>query len=472
MTRNKSFMSMAAALLALLIAVPVFAARGTADFTRFVALGDSYGAAVSNGSLNERHQAYSWPAIIQRQAFADSFGSRPAFVQPLVSFPGIGAELQLVDVITYPPVIRPAAGQGQPINSTYAAPFNNLSIPGAAVRHMTLLTGAEQNPQGTAAQMAQFILRGLGTPVQQAIAQQPTFIAIWIGGNDLLGAVLSGRPAALTPVDSFRTSYNAMLDQLVAGAPNAGMVVGNLPTNPAALPLTTTVPPVIINPATRQPLLIGNNPVFLIADLGDGNFGQLPPGSMVLLSAAGKIASGYGIPPQLAQQPPFNQFPNAGRPLDDTDVLTPTEIAAIQARAVEYNNVIQQAASQRDIPVADIRGLFDRFAAPGGLHVGPFRFGPEYISGGIFSLDGFHLTDIGYMFFANEYIRTINRAYDEDIPVASIAQFFANNYPGETTASGAPLHQGMEWLMSDEAAQSILRYRTAVPSKRLRGAGH
>jgi lysophospholipase L1-like esterase len=466
MTRNKSFLNIAAALLALLITVPVFAQRGDADFTRFVALGDSYGAGVSSGSLNERHQIYSWPAFIARQAGA------PLFVQPLVSFPGIGPELQLVDVISYPPVIRPAAGQGQPLLLQHPAPYNNLSIPGAAVGHLTVLTGHEQNPQGTAAQMAQFILRGLGTPVQQALAQQPTFIAIWIGGNDLLGAVLSGTPAALTPVDQFRTAYNAMLDQLVAGAPNAGMVVGNLPTNPVALPLTSTVPPVIINPATRQPLLIGGNPVYLVADLGGGNFGQLPPGSMVLLTASGKIATGYGIPPQLAQQPPFNQLPNAGKPLDDTDVLTPTEIAAIRTRAEEFNGVIQQAASQRDIPVADIRGLFDRFAATNGYNVGPFRFGREYITGGIFSLDGFHLTDIGYMLFANEYIRTINDAYDENIPVASLSQFFANNYQRETTTSGAPLVPGMEWLMSEEAAQSILRYRNLVPARRLRGATH
>jgi hypothetical protein len=31
------------------------------------------------------------------------------------------------------------------------------------------------------------------------------------------------------------------------------------------------------------------------------------------------------------------------------------------------------------------------------------------------------------MLFANEYIRTINNAYDTEIPVASIAQLYANN---------------------------------------------
>src|SRR3954468_14937559 len=57
----------AAVLIAALIAVPVFAQRGSANFTRFVTLGDSYGAGFESQSLNERHQVWSWPAIIARQ---------------------------------------------------------------------------------------------------------------------------------------------------------------------------------------------------------------------------------------------------------------------------------------------------------------------------------------------------------------------------------------------------------------------
>jgi hypothetical protein len=124
MTRIKSF-RIATALLALLIAIPGFAARGSADFTRFVALGDSYGAGVSNGSWNENHTRYSWPAIIARQAGA------PDFVQPLVSFPGLGPEIQLVDVVSFPPRLVPASGNAVPLNVTFPRPFNNLSIPGA-----------------------------------------------------------------------------------------------------------------------------------------------------------------------------------------------------------------------------------------------------------------------------------------------------------------------------------------------------
>ncbi len=460
MTRMKRFSTVVATLaLASLIAVPGFAARGSADFTRFVALGDSYGAGVSNASMNERHQAFSWPAVLARQANA------PDFVQPLVSYPGLGPELVLLDISTTPPRIVPASGSGQPTNSTFPRPYNNLSIPGAAVQHLTLLTGGEQNPQGTAAQTARFILRGLGTPVQQALAQHPTFIAIWIGGNDLLGAVLSGKPSLMTPADTFKTAYNAMLDQLVAGAPSAGMVVGNIPTSAAGLPLLATVPPFITDPVTRQPVLGPNGqPIYFIADLGEGRgVGQLEPGSVVLLSSASKLATGVGFPPTLKNIPPFNQLPKVGTPLGDEDVLTPSELQKVAARAAEFNATIQQAAQARDIPMADINALFNRFAA--GVHIGPFLFNSSYITGGVFSFDGFHLTDLGYTLFANEYIRTINSAYKTQMPVASITTLFANNGAFFPEASA-------QFEMTPEAAASILRYATPAPPRRLRAASH
>ncbi len=466
MTLIRSISKFAAAVAVVsMVAVPVFAARGSADFTRFVAIGDSYGAGVSSGSMNERHTPYSWPAVIARQAGA------PQFVQPLVSYPGIGNELTLVNVVSFPPSIIPATGSGSPLNTTYPAPFNNLSVPGAQVRDVITLTGAEQNPSRTPELFARFILRGLGTQVQQAIAQRPTFVAIWIGGNDVLGAVLSGTPAALTSLDSFRTSYNAMLDQLVAGAPAAGMVVGNLPTTIAGVPLVSTVAPYIVDPVTRQAVRgPDGNPIYYVADLGGGNFGQLPVGSVVLLTASTKLATGFGIPAALKPLPPFNQLPNVGTPLADSDVLTPTEIAAIVTRATEFNTVISQAAAARDIPVVDINAFFNQAAT--GINVGPFRFTGSYITGGLFSLDGFHMTDIGYTMFANRYIRTINSAYHTEIPVASIATFLQNNgafFPDDS-ALMAPQYDGSLQL-SEEAVQSILRYATPL-KKRTRAATH
>lgn len=453
---KKIFASITAVLL-LLVAVPGFAARGTADFTRFVALGDSYGAGVESGSLNQNHQPFSWPAIIARQAGVKDFQ------QPLVSFPGIGAELQLVNLS---PTLAPAAGQGQPINLSLPRAYSNLSIPGANVTDLTTLTGAEA-PTSTAKSFAQFILRGKGTAVDQALSQNPTFIAIWIGGNDLLGAVLSGTPKALTPVDTFKASYNAMLDRLTAGAPAAGMVVGNLPTV-AAVPVLNTIPPVLVRPDNRQPVLDpSGNPIFLVSDLGNGTVGQLPPGSKVLLTALSKIQTGVGIPATLKNVPPFNLLPNVGTPLADSDTLTPSEISEITTRAAAFNDVINAAATARNIPVADINGLFQRVDK--GITVGPFAFNSSYITGGIFSLDGFHMTDIGYTLFANEYIKTINSAYGTAIPLASVADFLTDN--GAFFPETASAFELQELRITPAAQQQMLMMASPAQGHRFRAAG-
>ncbi|HWS73384.1 MAG TPA: SGNH/GDSL hydrolase family protein [Thermoanaerobaculia bacterium] len=472
--RNQSFARLAALLIVVsMIALPGFAAsRGSANFTTLVAIGDSYGAGFESNSLNERHQAYSWPAILARQVglplcTPTSTVTDVCFAQPLVSYPGIGPEMVLVDL---KPTIGLAGGgtaQGAPIMSTFGRAYNNVSIPGANVADVTTIKGNEAQPTRGVEQLARFILRGQATEVDSVLSLHPTFIAIWIGGNDFLGSVTAGTPKLLTPTAAFRTAYNAMLDRLIAGAPSAGMVVGTLPTNPAAVPFLTTVPPVLVDSTTRQPILVGGKPFFFISDLGDGTVGQLPPGSFVLLSALSKIQSGFGLPGVA----PFNALPNAGKPLSDNDTITPAEMTTMLARVNEYNGVINEAAAARNIPVADIKGLFDTFAS-GKLFVGPFNLTSSYITGGLFSLDGVHLTDIGYTLFANEYIKAINRGYDAGIPLASLTTLFQDNGAHFGGFDSAQVQDTSNLVVTPEASVSMLRILQPVQQKRLRAVGH
>lgn len=452
-----------------LLAVPSFGARGSANFSKFVAIGDSYGAGFASNGLNERHQFWSWPAVVARQVgyricTPNDTAASNCFSQPLVSYPGLPAELTLLNLQGG---IGLAPGQGAALVSTWAAPYNNLAVPGANVADTLNATGAssQNNP------IATLILRGLGTQVQQALAQRPTFIAIWIGGNDFLGAVTQGSPSRMTAAADFRTSYERLLDALIAGAPDAGMVVGNFPTNFAGVPFLTTVPRVLVNPATRQPILgPDGTPIPLIADLGNGNVGPLPAGSIVLLPASSKIATGFGIPQTLAQIPPFNQMPNVGRPLADTDVLTPAEITAIAARVNEYNTIVANAAAARNIPVADIRGLFNRLTP--GMQLGPVFLTGSYISGGFFSLDGIHLTDLGYLLFANEYIKAINSEYDTEIPLAGISQLYSNNGAFFPEVNGQSVTSIDALALTDAAADAIRAFWTPKTPRRGRVATH
>jgi len=477
MTRIGSFARITAVALALaVIAVPSFAAVGSANFTTVVAIGDSYGAGFESNSLNEHHSVFSWPAIVAHQlgiplCTLGSSASDNCFAQPIVSFPGIGPELQLMDISTYPPVIVNAAGQGVPLNTTFGRPFNNVSIPGANVADTFTVTGTDKPVTRGVQQLAQFILRGPVTEVDAVVSQKPTFILVWIGGNDFLGSATNGTTTGLTSVAAFTTAYNTMLDKLVATG--AGVVVGTLPTNPGAVPFFNTVPTVLINPATRTPVLgPTGQPITLIGQVdGTPAVGQLLPGSFVTLGASSLLAQGFGIPSALKPVlDPTNKLPAFGTPLPDAVILTPAETATLKQRIADYNTAIVASASAHNVPVADIKGLFDRFAT--GLNVGPFHLTSDFITGGIFSLDGVHLSDIGYTLFANEYIKAINSGYGTHVPLASVATFLQNNDPATKMASGAAAFPGMMWVLSDEASKSLTQMfsLTAQPPARRRSS--
>jgi hypothetical protein len=480
--------SAAALLLAAVVAVPVFAARGSANFSRFVALGDSYGAGFESGSLNLNHQQWSWPAVVAKQLGyrlctpADS-ATADCFAQPLVSFPGIANELVLQSIVTPSPTIGPAPGTGQPLMLNFARPYNNLSVPGATVGALLTVNGTETPRLGepTVVSFGRFILRGLGTEVQQAIALHPTFIALWIGGNDYLNVMFSGDPATLTPAADFKTRYELVLDSLIAGAPTAGMVVGNLPSG--VPPYLRLVPPYLIDPSTGQPVLVGGQRVYYNVQTGvDAQdkpiITPVDPTTLIPFQTREKLARGYGLPAFFRNIPPFNQLDHTGDPLLPSDVLTAQELATVIARVGEYNAIINTAATARQIPVANISGLFDRVYSATGERLGPITVTPAPVTGGFFNLDFFHLTDLGYLLFGNEFIKAINAGYDTEIPLASITQLYMNN--GAFFGDGIPgatdslIFTGSNNGMTDAALKQIVTMwaQPTVSKVRLRAVNH
>ncbi|MDB4927331.1 MAG: family lipolytic protein, partial [Mucilaginibacter sp.] len=53
----------------------------------------------------------------------------------------------------------------------------------------------------------------------------------------------------------------------------------------------------------------------------------------------------------------------------------------------------------------------------------------NYISGGIFSLDGVHLTPRGYSIVANQFITAINNQYNSTIPLANVSAYNGVLFP-------------------------------------------
>ena len=408
---------------------------GSADFSRFVAVGDSLGAGFVSGGLVRGAQDDSVPALVALQATGQTIS------QPLVSEPGIPPLLQLQNLS--PLVVAPLPGLGSPVAPP---PYQNLSVPGFRIGD------ALRNLRRGPTDLATFILAAQTptTQIQHALAQNPTFALVWLGNNDVLAAATSGRVIegiTLTPVAQFQADLTAIVGALQAAG--ADVALANLP-DVTSIPYVTTIPPVLVDPVTQQPILgPGGQPIAILGPDDE----PLAPNDFVLLPASAALAQGIGVPD-------FAGGTNVGLP--DELVLSAAEAAAIQDRVNAFNGIIRTTATQTGSSLADINGLL-RQANAGGFNIGGITFTADYITGGSFSLDGVHPSPLGYAVAANEFIRSINATYDADIPPVDLFPFVfgddASAIPsipgavvGNVVFSGAAAQQLLDVLRVDQGS--------------------
>ena len=79
-----------------------------------------------------------------------------------------------------------------------------------------------------------------------------------------------------------------------------------------------------------------------------------------------------------------------------------------------YNAVIAQKAAQYNLALVDMHGYFNSVVS--GIKWNGIDFNAQFISGGFFSLDGYHPNQKGYALIANEFIKAINSKYNSFIP--------------------------------------------------------
>src|SRR4051812_46622632 len=404
---------------------------GTANFTTYVALGDSLTAGFSSGSINQIYQTNSYPALIYRQATGKTTG----FEQPLVSPPGLPGILRLVSL--RPLVIAPTPGTGQPINLGLQRPYNNMAVPGATLHDLLTKTMSTSANDPT-----DLILRRLGfTQLQQGLSLKPTFVTLWIGNNDVLGAATSGiviPGVTLTPVEQFQADYTAVVTAIASTG--AKMAVANIP-DVTSTPFVTTVPRIVVNPATNQPVLINGQPVPLI-----GPNGPLQAGDFVLLTATAELAQGRGIPAALG---------GSGLPLSDSSVLSKAEVATINDYVIAYNQIIAKAASDKGAALVDANALLKNLAT-NGIVIGGIDYTSAFLTGGVFGYDGVHPTAFGYAYVASQFIDAINRQFGGSIPEVDLYPFVF----GPLRKGGGARAEALTGIVSTgEAGRTLLQSR-------------
>jgi len=247
---------------------------GSADFSSYVALGNSLTAGFSDLALFSEGQDKSFPNTLAKQ-FALAGGG--AFTQPLTSDNLGGLTLGgnviagtrlIFDAVNQVPVSKPGSPSTE-VSSVVAGPHNNMGVPGAKSFH--LLANGYGNVAGVQSGAANpYFARMASSPnasmLEDAMAQSPTFFTLWIGSNDVLSYATSGGAGVdhnetgnidpttyggndITNSNVFAQVFGGLLTTLTSGG--ARGVVANL-ANVTDAPFFTTVPhnPIPMDAAT------------------------------------------------------------------------------------------------------------------------------------------------------------------------------------------------------------------------------
>jgi lysophospholipase L1-like esterase len=452
-----------------LLAAPVFSQT---TFHKYVALGDSLTAAVEGVCLVERHQNHSFPKLVAAQIGISDFQ------QPLLSERAVtdgSTPVCLGAVVAGGTITVGGVSQtGSPTNLTLPRPYDNLGIPGANAADLVDLRISSPTG-GTASRSATVILRNFpGGPfegrnaVEEANLLSPDLVTLWIGNNDVLGAALSGAAiegVTLTPPAVFEAKYTQIMTAL--RATGRTVVALNIP-DVAAIPFTTTVPAILVNPTTRQPVVVNGSTVPLLGPRTTDSCPTapcpVPSGTLVTLGATSFLAQGIGVPVALG---------GTGQPLPDGSfsppstlnmgvLLYPDEVALIRQRVLDLNARIDSIATANGATVVDIHAAFDDIVAHGYDVGGGIVLTKSFLTGGIFSADGFHPTNIGYAIVAKLILEHLNSVKDTNFELPNMAEALFTPDTPVITAVGGSVIQGLSY--PQHVWKDLVRTTAAIPA--------
>ncbi|WP_461040936.1 SGNH/GDSL hydrolase family protein [Spirosoma harenae] len=401
--------------------------KGSADFTKYVAVGNSLTSGYADAGLYRESQLNSYPNILAGQFKTVGGGD---FVQPLFTEAQAAGSgyLKLIKVPspTDPTSLATSLGQVAP------GAARGGSNPNGAL--LTKFTGANQNLGVPSIKVADILTAGYGSTQQgnpyfeRFLSDQAqtttyfqyasdnlngaTFFSCWLGNNDALLYATSGgigaenAPNGLTSTTLFTTNFTAIMNKLTEGG-RKGVVIG-IP-NIIKTPYFTTATDQIGNLLKSQ----GLTGLAIASKSAPGGVRMSGAGDYFLLSISSVltnfISRGVGL--------------SAANPVPDQYVLDASEVAAMNSRITAFNTIMKTQADAKGIAYVDINPIFDQLTQSGGLVQNGITYSAAYIQGGVFSLDGIHLTPAGYAMVANEIIKGINAKYSSTIPTVNPANY-------------------------------------------------
>lgn len=255
---------------------------GEANFSSYVAIGNSLTAGYMDATVYKSGQMNSFPNLLAQQFALVGGGefTQPSYaddVNDLGGFSGVpGTTRYIINAgfKTYPSGTIYLDSLGKPVSkglqritgtstislTSQQKAFNNMGVPGAKSFHLNLPGYASLNPY-----YGRMATSSSATVIGDAMTKNPTFFTNWIGANDVLAFASSGGVGVdqfaagnnnpmtygfndITSAGVFQQSYSTLLNILTSNG--AKGVVATIP-NITSIPFFTTVP---YNPLTAYSL--------------------------------------------------------------------------------------------------------------------------------------------------------------------------------------------------------------------------
>lgn len=407
--------------------------KGSADFSQYIAVGNSLTSGYADGGLYLAGQKVAFPNLMAEQFKSVGGGefNSPFFTQDQENGSGYIRLKSLVEgnpvteAVTDKLAIRgtvPGSIPAKPLYTKYLEPIQNLGVPGMRL-DMAFKPGIgsiQGNPF-----FERLLADEVSLPtkyVDYASEHDHTFFSLWLGNNDVLGYATNGAAASDDPTKilistaAFEDFYTQFVDALTQQEQKG--VVATIP-DVSAVPFLNTVTTARLNAAVDAASEGQVKNVFIATKTG------------------ARIATEEDLfiltfPTALLGQPDDNQIPygmHPQNPIADQYVLDKAETKEVVDRIKEINKKIIAIAQTKDLAVADVYTFMNKVKA--GYTFNGFLISSAFITGNAFSMDGIHLTPIGNALVANLFIEAINKKYK-----AKIGKVDVNNYHGVLIPNG------------------------------------
>ncbi|HOX20561.1 MAG TPA: hypothetical protein PLI70_06520 [Gemmatimonadales bacterium] len=374
---------------------------------RYVSLGNSITAGFQSAGINDSTQQRSYAVLFAGRANA------PFFVP---SLQGRGCPPPFTNNVT-----QARVGGGTSTTCDLRADERLFYVSNVAVPNATSFSPLDNMiPQSASNALTTFILGGR-TQIQAMRDADPTFVSVWIGNNDVLGALTNsanpGNPALVTPVPVFEANYGAMLDSIEAtGAAATLLSVGDVSVIPFASRTAIYYCLTYVD-ALRCQAPLPTTPNATLAGLNAlGRWNVLtncaaPDGLSTLIPWT------KAVPMIAAAAQGLTQTMDCSI---DALVVTPTELSGMHQAVAGYNAFISSEAAARGMAYLDINAPLLALVATGAIppvpDIAPALAGGSVGFGPYFSLDGVHPSTVAHQVIADSLVSTVNQFFGTSIP--------------------------------------------------------